>query len=290
MDRNHPLLCGFLLVTFFSPFRLQSRCPLPSFFFGFVLSLQFMLLSFSSSRLVDGLLSVDVIRNVSWQKAAQSFGARALNGLAVSWRKQFNHCCRKFKGKVLQSPWSKEKRAAGDRNFNRCYQTFYQHKQKRKWRASFNRWGDRRWPIGHPVGCEFAQIYRHAPFCPFWTHHISHSVALATVSRNMAVTSNASSPVWLSLSLSSFYAANTRITYGSNNNHFKNTPRKAVAGVFLCFCQFGGWNFSFTATLATKTFRLLPPWQVLLKTKFPPSSCHSVGRAGSQAKMASIES
>ena len=39
---------------------------------------------------------------------------------------------------------------------------------------------------------------------------------------------------------------------------------------FLCICRFGDWNFNYTATLATKTFRLLPPWRVLLKRFFEP--------------------
>ena len=43
-------------------------------------------------------------------------------------------------------------------------------------------------------------------------------------------------------------------------------------GAFLCICRFGDWNFSYTATLATKTFRLLPPWRVLLKRFFEPCS------------------
>ena len=37
-----------------------------------------------------------------------------------------------------------------------------------------------------------------------------------------------------------------------------------------CICRFGDWNFSYTATLATKTFLLLPPWRVLLKRFFEP--------------------
>ena len=43
---------------------------------------------------------------------------------------------------------------------------------------------------------------------------------------------------------------------------------------FLCICRFGDWNFSYTATLATKTFRLLPPWRVLLKRFFEPWVLH----------------
>ena len=39
---------------------------------------------------------------------------------------------------------------------------------------------------------------------------------------------------------------------------------------FFCICRFGDWNFSYTATLATKTFRLLPPWRVLRKIFFEP--------------------
>ena len=46
---------------------------------------------------------------------------------------------------------------------------------------------------------------------------------------------------------------------------------------FLCICQFGNWNFSFTATLATKTFRLLPPWRVLPKRFFEPCECAERG-------------
>ena len=43
-----------------------------------------------------------------------------------------------------------------------------------------------------------------------------------------------------------------------------------INSTFLCICRFGDWNFSYSATLATKTFRLLPPWRVLLKRFFEP--------------------
>ena len=46
--------------------------------------------------------------------------------------------------------------------------------------------------------------------------------------------------------------------------------QKHNRSVFLCICRFGDWNFSYCATLATKTFRLLPPWRVLLKRFFEP--------------------
>ena len=46
--------------------------------------------------------------------------------------------------------------------------------------------------------------------------------------------------------------------------------QKQTRGAFLCICRFGDWNFSYTATLATKTFRLLPSWRVLLKRFFEP--------------------
>ena len=49
--------------------------------------------------------------------------------------------------------------------------------------------------------------------------------------------------------------------------------QKQTRGAFLCICRFGDWNFSYTATLATKTFRLLPPWRVLLKRFFEPWNC-----------------
>ena len=40
-------------------------------------------------------------------------------------------------------------------------------------------------------------------------------------------------------------------------------PHQTGSSAFLCICRFGDWNFSFTATLATKTFRLLPPLRVV---------------------------
>ena len=46
--------------------------------------------------------------------------------------------------------------------------------------------------------------------------------------------------------------------------------QKHNRSAFLCICRFGDWNFNYTATLATKTFRLLPPWRVLLKRFFEP--------------------
>ena len=53
------------------------------------------------------------------------------------------------------------------------------------------------------------------------------------------------------------------------------THQKHTSSAFLCICRFGDWNFSFTATLATKTFRLLPPWRVILKRFFEPCFFHS---------------
>ena len=50
------------------------------------------------------------------------------------------------------------------------------------------------------------------------------------------------------------------------------TTSRHTNSAFLCICQFGDWNFSFTATLAPKTFRLLSPWWVFLKTFFEPWS------------------
>ena len=46
--------------------------------------------------------------------------------------------------------------------------------------------------------------------------------------------------------------------------------QKHNRSAFLCICRFGDWNFSYTATLATKILRLLPPWRVLLKRFFEP--------------------
>ena len=51
--------------------------------------------------------------------------------------------------------------------------------------------------------------------------------------------------------------------------------QKHKRGAFFCICRLGDWNFSYTATLATKTFRLLPPWGVLLKRFFEPCSSWS---------------
>ena len=51
--------------------------------------------------------------------------------------------------------------------------------------------------------------------------------------------------------------------------------QKHNRSTFLCICRFGDWNFSYTATLATKTFRLLPPWRVLLKRFFEPCISYS---------------
>ena len=48
------------------------------------------------------------------------------------------------------------------------------------------------------------------------------------------------------------------------------TTSKYNRSAFLFICRFGDWNFSCTATLATKTFRLLPPWRVLPKRFFEP--------------------
>ena len=69
---------------------------------------------------------------------------------------------------------------------------------------------------------------------------------------------------------------NLPLDYGwankSNNNHYN---LKHTSNECLCIqCQVGEWNVSFTATLATRTFRSLPPWRVLLKdTSNPETSC-----------------
>ena len=53
----------------------------------------------------------------------------------------------------------------------------------------------------------------------------------------------------------------------------KRPLQKHTSSAFLCICRFDDWNFSYTATLATKTFRSLPPWRVILKRFFEPCQC-----------------
>ena len=64
----------------------------------------------------------------------------------------------------------------------------------------------------------------------------------------------------------------TRITcrYGYKPSNQTITIQKHTSSAFLCICQFGDWKFSFTATLATRNFRLLPHWRVLQKRFFEP--------------------
>ena len=67
----------------------------------------------------------------------------------------------------------------------------------------------------------------------------------------------------------------TRITCHSGLDQPINQQplQKHTSRAFLCICRFGDWNFSYTAPLATKTFRLLPPWRVILKRFFEPCWC-----------------
>ena len=56
------------------------------------------------------------------------------------------------------------------------------------------------------------------------------------------------------------------------------------AFLWICICQFGDRNFSFTAT-KPRTFNLLPPWRVLLKRFLSPQfffvcSCGWVKKSG----------
>ena len=104
----------------------------------------------------------------------------------------------------------------------------------------------------------------------FWTHHILYSDCFGDVT--IAVTSNAWSLVWLPLSLGfiphsgylplAYMAQYT--TSQSNNNHFKNTP----VVHFSAFVNLATETSAFTATLAAKTFPLLPLWRVLMKRFF----------------------
>ena len=63
----------------------------------------------------------------------------------------------------------------------------------------------------------------------------------------------------------------TRITchFGLDKPINQQPLQKHTSSAF-CICRFGDWNFSYTATLATKTFRLLPLWRVLLTRFFEP--------------------
>ena len=73
-----------------------------------------------------------------------------------------------------------------------------------------------------------------------------------------------------SLMFFSYTRINCRFGFAIDKPIEQQSLQKHNRSAFLCICRFGDWSFNYTATLATKTFRLLPPWRVLLKRFFEP--------------------